>query len=676
MAVTQPRGESGTTAELARLRRRLDRERRARTEAEQIAEQGLRQLYEKQQEMLLLEAIAVAANQAASLPDALQLAVDRVCQYTGWPVGHVYFCSGDPGQLEYLTPSTIWHLAHPQQFHPFRLMTEATRFPPGKGLPGRVAASGQPAWIREIGADSNFPRREAAMQVGLRAGFAFPVLAGSHVAAVLEFFSEAPSDPDEGLLRVMAHIGTQLGRVFERTRAEDRLRHEAFHDSLTRLPNRALFMDRLRRAVSRARRYPGYDFAVLFIDLDRFKTINDSLGHAAGDALLVEIARRLDASLRQDDTVARPGLEEDESAEDNTLARLGGDEFTVLIEDIRDASDAVRVAERLQKAISAPVNFQGVELFATASVGITLGSSGYAAGEDLLRDSDIAMYRAKALGKARCAVFDRSMHERAVERLRLESDLRRALERQEFRLFYQPIVKLQSSRVVGFEALLRWQHPQHGILAPAAFLKVAEEMGLMPPIDRWVLHEACREAQSWQAPFPSDPPPSISVNLSSQMFGQPELVEQVGAVLAETGLDPGRLRLEITESVAMADAERTDGILRQLKVLGVRLSLDDFGTGYSSLSYLRRFPVDTLKIDKSFVSQMEEDGESREIVRTIVNLARTLSLEVIAEGTETKDEVRRLEELECRFGQGYLFGRPQPLDSEGLRALLRPPGKH
>jgi predicted signal transduction protein with EAL and GGDEF domain len=444
--------------------------------------------------------------------------------------------------------------------------------------------------------------------------------------------------------------------------ARERLVHDALHDPLTALPNRTLFMDRLERAMTRRARHPGRSLAVLFVDLDRFKRVNDTIGHPAGDRLLLEIARRLSALLREHDTVSRARSVHPDSAE-CTLARVGGDEFTILLEDIHDPIDAVRVAERIQAAVAAPLRLDGQEVFTTASIGIAVSTLLSACGEELVRDADIAMYRAKASGGDRCAIFDASMHQRAVERLKLETDLRHALERREFQLVYQPIVSLRDRTVIGFEALLRWQHHERGLVTPAVFLGVAEDTGLITRIDGWALRQACADARQWQHGCDA----SVSVNISAQSFGQPDIVQRVSATLQETGLDPQYLRLEITESTAMADAERARMVLADLKALGVRISLDDFGTGYSSLSYLQRFPVDTLKIDRSFVSEMDRNDGCREIVRTIMNLARTLGLEVIAEGTETAEQVRDLERLECRFGQGYFFSAPLPL--EQLREL-------
>jgi predicted signal transduction protein with EAL and GGDEF domain len=449
--------------------------------------------------------------------------------------------------------------------------------------------------------------------------------------------------------------------------AQQQLIHDAIHDHLTGLPNRILFMERLQRSIRRRVRHTDYTFAVIFIDLDRFKTINDSLGHPVGDRLLVEIARRLADHLRRDDVLTRQAAGAEAKDADVTLARLGGDEFIILVEDLRDPTDAVRVAERLQAAVSRPISLDSQEMVTTASIGIAVSSATHRSGEDVVRDADLAMYRAKTSGGDRCAIFDASMHRRAVERLQLESDLRRALERGELRLHYQPIVTLAEGQIVSFEALLRWQHPDRGLLWPDAFLNVAEETGMVARIDEWVLRESCRHACEWRRWF-GGLSPAVSVNISAHGFGRSDLVDRVGAVLRETKLDPANLRLEITESVAMSDAERTRSILGDLKRHGARISLDDFGTGYSSLSYLQRFPVDTLKIDRSFVAGIERNEDCREIIRTILNLARTLHLDVVAEGVETDHQADHLAALGCRLGQGHLFSHAVPFEELGAIA--------
>ena len=440
--------------------------------------------------------------------------------------------------------------------------------------------------------------------------------------------------------------------VTERKRAEEQLLHDAFHDALTGLPNRALFIDRLGQLIGHTKRHQDYLFAVLFLDLDRFKVVNDSLGHTIGDQLLIALARRVEACLRPGDSVAR----------------LGGDEFTILLDDIQDLQAATRVADRLHQELSLPFNLGGQEVYTTASIGIALSTTGYERPEDVLRDADTAMYRAKGQGKARHEVFDQAMHARAVRLLQLETDLRRAVEHGQFQVYYQPIVSLSTGRIAGFEALVRWQHPERGLVSPAEFIPVAEETRLINPIGQWVLGEACRQTRAWQQRFPASPPLSISVNLSIKQFTQPDLIEQIETILQTTGLDARHLKLEITESLIMETAESATEMLWRLKDLGVQLSIDDFGTGYSSLSYLHRFPIDALKIDRSFVSRMNSEDKNSEIVRTIIALARNLGLGVIAEGVETAEQLAQLRLLECEHGQGYLFSKP--VDGEAAAGLI------
>ncbi|RYG65485.1 EAL domain-containing protein, partial [bacterium] len=420
------------------------------------------------------------------------------------------------------------------------------------------------------------------------------------------------------------------------------LERNAFYDSLTNLPNRALFMNVLERALGRSRRRSEYSFAVLFLDLDRFKTVNDSLGHSSGDDLLIQMARRIESCLR-------PG---------DIAARLGGDEFTVLLDEIGDVNDATRIAERLQKEITRPFVLAGHEVFPSSSIGIAISSPNYEYGEDILRDADTAMYRAKSQGRAFHAVFDEAMHAHALALLRLETELRRALERENFLVFYQPIVDLQTGDLKGFEALVRWKHAERGMISPGDFIPLAEDTGLIIPLDHLVLREACKQMRHWQKFFGVSL--TISVNLSSKQFAQSDLVEQIQNTLRTTDLPPSSLKLEITEGVLMDNPETAASMLHQLRELGIRLSIDDFGTGYSSLSYLHRFPLDTLKVDQSFVRRMNEEGENSEIVRTIVALARNLNMDVIAEGIETRAQMDQLRGMHCESGQGYYFARPLP----------------
>jgi diguanylate cyclase (GGDEF)-like protein len=433
-------------------------------------------------------------------------------------------------------------------------------------------------------------------------------------------------------------------------------------DPLTGLPNRVLFMDRLQRLIARGTTAGSPPFAVFFLDVDRFKLVNDSLGHMAGDELLIAVARRLETSLRSTDTVAR-------FAGEHTLARLGGDEFTILLDGVRNALDAQAVAERLLQTMAQPFQLQGREIVTSVSIGIVMSASRYSQAEDMVRDADTAMYRAKALGKARCEIFDTSMLEAVELRLQLESDLRRALERHEMRVYYQPIVALSETQLCGFEALLRWHHPERGVLSPDEFIPVAEETGLIVPIGNWVLHEACRQMRAWDVEFPDCANLTINVNLSPRQCMQPDLVSDVKRVIEDTGLAPERLKLEITEGVVLENSDAVAEVLGQLRALGVQLGLDDFGMGYSALSYLRRFPFQTLKIDRSFVDGMQADSGNAEIIRAIVSLASGLAMDVTAEGVETEDQVSRLKDLACEFGQGFYFYKP--LAQEDARAVLK-----
>jgi diguanylate cyclase (GGDEF)-like protein/PAS domain S-box-containing protein len=438
----------------------------------------------------------------------------------------------------------------------------------------------------------------------------------------------------------------QIQDITDRKRAEAQLIHDAYHDALTDLPNRLWFIEQLGQALAAARSDPQAGFAVLFLDLDRFKIINDSMGHLFGDQLLINTAERLKASVR-------PG---------DMIARLGGDEFTVLMSGLTERAEVIKVVERIQQEVARPFVLNGFETLTTASIGIALSDLGYDKPEELLRDADTAMYQAKSLGKAQHVIFDKRMHLRALNLLQLESDLRRAIDRGEFTVQYQPIISLSSGALSGFEALVRWQHPERGMISPDKFISVAEETGLIVPLGKWVLAEACAQLKLWEARFGSDLPLSMSVNLSSRQFMDASLLEQILQIVAQTRIDPRKLKLEITESVVMENIEVASQMLNHLRAIGVGLSIDDFGTGYSSLSYLHRLPINTLKIDRSFVSRMNEQNENYEIVRTIILLAQNLGLGIIAEGVETIEQVARLAELKCDDGQGFFFSKAVAAD--------------
>jgi diguanylate cyclase (GGDEF)-like protein/PAS domain S-box-containing protein len=440
--------------------------------------------------------------------------------------------------------------------------------------------------------------------------------------------------------RVYRMAGSQTD-IMARKTAEEQLLYDAFHDALTGLPNRALFMDRLNHVSLTSRRHPASRYAVLFLDIDRFKIVNDSMGHTIGDLMLVEVAKRLSMCLRPADTVAR----------------LGGDEFAVLLENITRVDDATDVAKRIQIELTHPIYIEGHELFTSASTGIALSGNPDGIPEHLLRDADIAMYQAKAKGDSGYEIFDTSMYANIVDRLQLEADLRRAVEHKEFLLHYQPIIDLKNQGLVGFEALVRWRHPERGLIYPLEFIPLAEETGLIFPLAEWTLWESCRQLKTWQVQYPACPPLKMSINISSRQFSRPDLISMLSSVIAEIGLAADCLALEITESMIMANMESAAVTMEKLRNMGVCIHIDDFGTGYSSLSYLQRFPVNALKIDRGFISELTAGGENREIISSIVALAKSLNLDVIAEGIELSHQLSDVKEMKCQYAQGHFFSR-------------------
>jgi diguanylate cyclase (GGDEF)-like protein/PAS domain S-box-containing protein len=490
-------------------------------------------------------------------------------------------------------------------------------------------------------------------------------IAAHQKGATPHFESEHRVRHKDGSFRWMLSRGVAIrdehGKPVRMAGSQTDITEGKVSDPLTSLPNRLLFLDRLGRLMRHLKRHPERMFAVLFLDLDGFKTINDSMGHFVGDQLLLGVSKRLEQCLRGSDTVARL------TEQTFTLARMGGDEFTVLLDDIKEPGDANRAAERIMKALAAPFVVGNKEVFTSTSIGIALSNPSYQHAEELIRDADTAMYRAKSLGKSRFEVFDADMRAIVMARLELETDLRHALGRGELRNYYQPIVALESGEIMGFESLMRWEHPTRGMLSPDKFISLAEDTGLIRELGWWGLSEACRRLKAWKANLPADRDLFMSVNLSMKQFVQAKLVENIAEMLKELDLSPTNLKLEITESAVMEDPIAAVEMLQQMKDLGIRLAIDDFGTGYSSLSYLHRFPLDMLKIDRSFISGISETVNEMEIARTIMPLARNLRLDVVAEGVETAEQVLELRKLKCKYAQGFYFSKPlSPDEAEAL----------
>lgn len=589
----------------------------------------------------LLGSVAVAANEGSSVQEVLQTILGQVCSYTGWPIGHVYFLEGE--SVEETMPSNLWYLNDKKRLEDFREVTDATQFSYGDGIIGKVLSSVMPIWISDVTQDPSFMRIKQAKELGIRAGFAFPVLMGTRIAAVLEFFSTEVIEPNEPLLEVMAHIGTQLGRVVERKRAEKTIEFQAYHDALTGLPNRLLSKDRLAMALARANR-SRQPLAVMFLDLDRFKVINDTLGHSVGDMLLQSVSIRLLSCIREGDTVAR----------------MGGDEFTLVLPEISSIDQVDRIIERIFDALKPAFLLDGHKLHITASIGIAIYPESGTDAQTLSSHADTALYIAKEHGRNTFRYYSPSMDARALDRLALENNLRTALECEEFLLHYQPLVDLHTGKIIGMEALVRWHRPETGLVSPADFIPIAEETGLIVPLGEWVLRKACGQNVVWKKAGYSL---NIAVNLSARQFQHENLQKLVGRILEETGLDPGSLELELTESILMQREGAIMTMLKDLNAMGVALSIDDFGTGYSSLSYLKRFPIKKLKIDQSFVQDLLKDQDSSAIVTAIITLGHSLKVRVIAEAVEEQEQLSVLRSLGCDEIQGYLFSPPLPVDA-------------
>jgi diguanylate cyclase (GGDEF)-like protein/PAS domain S-box-containing protein len=540
--------------------------------------------------------------------------------------------------------------------------------PAYKRILGYSAAElGETSAFEQIHPDDRFRILEAAREaretgIGRRLEYRIKHKDGSW--RVLESLASTIRD-DQGKVAKMVIVNRD---ITERKRAEEQLEHNLFHDPLTGLANRPLLLDRLQTAFVKSRRDPAFPYGLLLANVDHFKVFNEAMGPAAGDQVLQEIGRRIGACLRRVDTTAR--AESKDRVAEPLLSRLGGDEFTVLLDLVSDPSDAMRIAKRVQEAVAEPFQVEAREVRAALSVGIALSAPTHVQPEDVLKDADVAMRRAKALGGSRCEVFDESMHTRAVGRLRLEEDLRTALAEQQFRVFYQPVVRLDTRQIVSFEALLRWQHPTQGLISPLSFIEAAEDTGTLVSIGHWLMLQACAQLREWGVNRVSADPVNVTVNVSARQFSDARLLRDLQDTLQKTGLDPARLKLEMTENVLSADTKLAETVMSRLKHMGIGVILDDFGVGPASLRTLLQFPLDALKIDRSLVREMQSDRASLHVVELIVTLARKMNLKVIAEGIETARQVEHMHELGCEFGQGYYFS--EPLEAKAAQEFQLP----
>jgi len=634
----------------AQLERQLERERSARLRAETITERVTRELYDREQRIVLLETVTKAANEATEVEGPITTSLQAISAHTSWRTGHLWLVdeAGD------MVSTEVW-AGDAERDVAFRTASRGVRFGPGVGLPGRVLVERTAVWISDRDELSRLPRGMAIHAADLRAALCFPLLTGPDVVGALEFFADSDHEPDAELVALMLQIGTQLGRGIERQRAADTLRHQATHDSLTGLPNRVLILDLLRRSLARQRRAAHQSTAVFFLDLDGFKQVNDTLGHAAGDRLLAQVGERLNLVIRPQDT----------------LGRLGGNEFVIVCEALTEEYPVVGLAERLAAVLRDPFEFDGDQFLVSASVGIALADGCEDPG-DLIEQAATAMYRSKQRGRGRYEVFSDELRQRIEQRVELERALRHAIDFKELRLYFQPEIDLRSGAIVGVEALLRWQRPGE-LVMPGGFIGVAEDTGLIVPIGDWVLNEGLRQLDRWQTDAAIAENPWMSVNVSVRQLADPEFIPSVAAAISDYGNDASRLLLEVTESVVLDDTDAGLTVLAALRSLGVAIGIDDFGTGYASLSYLRRFPASVVKVDRSFIADVATDDRTHSIVEAVVTMSHALGMATVAEGIETAEQLEVVRQLGFDIGQGYYFARPAPADEvTHLLSMSRP----
>lgn len=646
--------------QVTRLQRRLERARAALAEAEVIAERGLRDLYERQRELALLGAVTEQANRGTDFPATLRLTLGEVARHRGWDVAHAWVSDGAGGWAT----TNIWHVGEAGR----QAMTNAlVALREGGSMPARVASGRIPIGIPDVSVMTDCSRAGAAAAAGLRSALGVPVCVGDSVGAVLEFFSATMRSCDDRELALMGQIGLQLGRILERQQSEERRAHQALHDDVTGLPNRRLFMERVTAAIRRQQRHADYRFAVVVLAMDRLHAVAEGMGHAAIDAVLLEAGRRLERALRTGE-LGNTVVGVPRAPGNDTVARLAVHDFAVLLDDLGASEHATSIATRAALVLQETFQVGAHEVVAPPMVGVAHGTSAVGDAALLLRNAMLAVQAARERPECPLVVYEDRMHVSVLGRVQLESELRRALDRNEFRVHYQPIVDLRSGRLAGVEALVRWAHPTRGMVSPAEFIPVAESAGMIRELGTWVARVSCAAAGSWRGRFSIARDMVVNVNVSAQQFGDPGLVEVLQGLLAEARLDPSALKLELTESLAMRDPGRAEEVFRAIRGLGVAIAIDDFGTGYSSLGRLRHFPVQTLKVDRSFVVQMEDDPGSRAIVTGLVTLATALGMDVVAEGVETPTQVALLSAAGCTYGQGYFFSKPLPL--EDMTAML------